>query len=311
LSCGSLKTIFYGKTSCGYQRFKCKTCNRAFTFHNRKNKIHRERRWFELWIVEGYSVRQLTQISRRGIWKIKQVKNYWLSRTPKTIAPDFKSVKHILFDGTYFKHENCLMVVMDSVANKVIGQNYHLRENYLTAFNLFKELANKGVSPMSITIDGNTSVIRAIKAVWPEIAMQRCLTHIQRQGLSWLRKFPKIQASKDLRRLLVCLTDVKTHKDKEIFINNFRVWEKKYGRYILSLPPSEKVHSDLRRTRNLIIRALPDMFHYLDNRNIPATTNKIEGYFSRLKSIYRQHRGLSKSKRKNYFDWYIFFKNIN
>jgi hypothetical protein len=50
------------------------------------------------------------------------------------------------------------------------------------------------------------------------------------------------------------------------------------------------------------------MFHYIDDPHIPTTTNGLEGYFSRLKSHYRQHSGLSPRKRLNYFAWYFYFK---
>jgi hypothetical protein len=51
------------------------------------------------------------------------------------------------------------------------------------------------------------------------------------------------------------------------------------------------------KTRSLILHALTNMFHYLDEHCIAATTNKPEGYFSMLKEIYRKHRGLSKKHR--------------
>ena len=203
------------------------------------------------------------------------------------------------------------MVAMNNLDSKIIAHRYYIRENYAIASNIFKELLSKQINPKAITIDGNTSVIRAIKKVWPNTIIQRCLVHIQRQGLSWLRRYPKSHAAKDLRLLLLAITNIKSHGQKQIFINNFSRWEKRYGKFVLSLPSSDKVYSDLQRTRSLIIHALPDMFHYLEDSNISPTTNKLEGYFSRLKNIYRQHRGLSKNHRNNYFQWYIYFKNID
>ena len=170
-------------------------------------------------------------------------------------------------------------------------------------------MMESGLQPVAITIDGNTSVIRAIKTVWPDIMIQRCRTHIQRQGLSWLRRYPKLEASKDLRGILLALTNVKDERGRTVFIKDFCRWEKRYGGFVLSLPSSDKVYGDLQRTRSLILHALPDMFHYLDDQCIAATTNKLEGYFSRLKEIYRKHRGLSKKHRQNYFAWYIHLKN--
>jgi len=59
----------------------------------------------------------------------------------------------------------------------------------------------------------------------------------------------------------------------------------------------------------LIANALPDMFHYLDDKHVPVTTNALEGFHSRLKADYRRHRGLSKEHRTKYIQWYCFFEN--
>jgi hypothetical protein len=294
---------------CGSQRFRCKECDYTYTFHNEKNKKHKEKKSFALWITEGYSVRQLIAIGSHGVWKLKQIKKHWLERTPDQAAFDYTAVRYLQFDGTYFKHENCLMVLMDSITSDVIAHKYRNRENYESAYQIFKEMADNGLQPAAITIDGNTSVIRALKAVWPEVIIQRCITHIQRQGLSWLRRYPKLEASKELRKILITISAVKDKKSREVFIKDFDRWEKRYSRFVLSLPSRDKVYGDLQRTRSLILHALPNMFHYLDDQCIAATTNKLEGYFSRLKEIYRKHRGLSKEHRQNYFAWYINLKN--
>lgn len=202
------------------------------------------------------------------------------------------------------------MIVIDNLSNQAMTSRYCVRENYATAHSVFKELSDKQINPKAITTDGNTSVIRAIRKIWPDIIIQRCLVHIQRQGLSWLRRYPKSRAARDLRLLLLTVTKIRNHKQKQTFINDFNNWEKRYSKFVLSLPSSDKVFSDLQRTRSLIIHALPNMFHYLEDSSIAPTTNKIEGYFSRLKELYRRHRGLSKKHREKYFQWYIYFKNI-
>jgi hypothetical protein len=68
------------------------------------------------------------------------------------------------------------MVLMDNLTNKVIASKYHYRENYESACQMFKEMMARGLQPAAITIDGNTSVIRALKTVWPDIIIQRCIT---------------------------------------------------------------------------------------------------------------------------------------
>jgi hypothetical protein len=81
-----------------------------------------------------------------------------------------------------------------------------------------------------------------------------------------------------------------------------------YGSAIAKLPEKGEVFSDIKRARSMLLKALPDMFHYIDNHNIPRSTNGLEGYFSRLKRHYGQHRGLTPKKRENYFAWYFQFK---
>lgn len=261
-----------------------------------------------MWIAEGYSVRQLSKMSKHSRRTLKGIINYWLAKFSH-LEIKYMDVKYLLFDGTYFKHENCLMVIMDNNNNKVIANRYVKRENFPSTFQLFREVSANGVCPAAITVDGNTSVIKALKAVWPDILIQRCIIHIQRQGLAWLRRSPQSDAAKALRKLLLTITDIKTTTEKEIFITEFKLWEKRFGLFVASLDSNHKVYSDLQKTRSLVIHALPDMFHYLDDNQIAKSTNKLEGYFSRLKQLYRLHSGLNKQNRSNYFNWYIYFKN--
>lgn len=244
-----------------------------------------------------------------GVKKIKNIIYYWLNQDPPHSGIDLKQCKHLVFDGTYFKKRNCLILLLDNIINKILEGDYVKRENYHSALTMFSKLKRLGLNPISLTTDGNTTALQAIKDVWPKAICQRCLVHIQRQGLSWLRRKPKLEAGVRLRELLLFLTNIKSEKDKKKLIKWFNKWEKQFGKQVLALPRHDKVFSDLQATRSLIIRALPDMFHYLDNPAIPATTNKLEGIFSQVKQNLNHHKGLRKSNRLQYFKWYIYFKN--
>jgi hypothetical protein len=242
---------------------------------------------------------------------IQRVKKHWLNQPPPQFNYNPATIKHLLFDGTYFRHQSCFAAVMDAATNAVINSDYIIRENYKSAYRLFQILASHGVQPATITIDGLPCVLHALKAVWPAITIQRCIVHIQRQGLSWLRRYPSTAAGRELRDILLTLTAVATTTDKRRFIRQFKSWEHRHGPYIRTLDPHHKVYSDLQRSRSLINHALPDMFHYLDDPHIPSSTNRIEGYFSRVKSVFNRHNGMSKSHRSQYFAWYVFLKNTN
>lgn len=289
----------------------CKTCNTTFTFHNIKNKTRNERKWFDLWVCEGYTLKQLNRVSKHNHKALKRIKAYWLGQTPPLSCCKIKEIKHIIFDGTYFKHQNCFAAIIDSQSQGILDCDYVTRENYQTAYQLFRRVAKQGINPKSITIDGLSCVLRAARDVWPTIKIQRCLVHIQRQGLSWLRRNPSTVAAKKLRTLLLMVTTIDTFANKQNFVCQFNNWNKTFAPFIEALDPKDKVYSDLQRTKSLIINALPDMFYYLDDKNIPSTTNKIESYFSRLKNIIKRHNGLLKQHRHSYLKWYVYLKNNN
>lgn len=214
-----------------------------------------------------------------------------------------------MFDGTFLKRPDSIIILMDAQDHTIVASNYPTRENSLPQLKaLLVPLKECGLSLESVTVDGNPQVIRAFKELWKDITIQRCLVHIQRQGLMWCRAKPKIALAKQLRGLFLHTTYIRTHQEKEIFTSDLMKWEKRYGDIVNRFPSDHNTLSDLKRARSMILKALPNMFHYLNDKNIPFSTNGLEGYFSRVKWAYRNHRGLAKHKRINYFKWYTFLK---
>jgi hypothetical protein len=98
---------------------------------------------------------------------------------------------------------------------------------------------------------------------------------------------------------------IRTTADRDHFTAELRHWECRHGTHIARSPEKGWVFSDLKRARSMLLSALPDMFHYLDDPSIPKSTNALEGYFARLKQRYRQHRGLARHHRDAYFRWFL------
>lgn len=198
---------------------------------------------------------------------------------------------------------------MNAQGNQVIAQSYVARESFKDAYPWFIKLKENGLNPKYATMDGERSIIRALKLAWPRIKLQRCLYHIEHEGLRWLRTYPKTDAGKDLRKILKALSPINTIKERDLFIRSYRSWLSKYKEYVMSLPRTNIAFKDLKRTIVLINNALPDMFHYLRDKRIHKTTNALEGFHSRLKSDYQRHRGLTRKHRISYIYWYCYFKN--
>ena len=198
---------------------------------------------------------------------------------------------------------------MNASHHFIIAGQYHIAENSETQLrSFFFPLQSKGLAPQSYTVDGNPQVIRVLKSLWPNITIQRCLVHIQRQGLMWCRAKPKRTEAQHLRKIFLMVTSIKTFEQRDYFLQQFHRWEHAYGHRVADISQRGWVASDLKRARSMLLKALPNMFHYLTNPSIPTSTNGLEGYFARLKQHYRQHRGLAPHKRFAYFQWYFFLR---
>jgi hypothetical protein len=307
--CGCKNVKKKSKSANGKQRYECKACRYRFIWKNKKNKRLRERKWFEVWIKEGYSIRQISKISGYSASKIKGIKDYWFLQEPKGYSFDYKGIKYLLFDGTYFNKTNCFMVFMDTISGDIISSKYTARESYDSVREMSLELRNKGVYPISITLDGNLCVIHAIKEIWPEVKIQRCLYHIRRQGQMWLRHRPKTEAGRELRNLLEIIANVRTQREAEKVRRLFEGIKEKHKEYIGSIRARDIGLKDIKKVISLVNKAKDNMFYFLEDKKIAATNNKIEGFFSELKRKYREHRGIKKNKREQYLKWYCYYKN--
>jgi transposase-like protein len=240
--------------------------------------------------------------------KLKEIIELWLHQEPKEQL-DYRSFKYIIIDATYFHKDGCLMNLMDAKTQEIIAHIYVRKESFVDAYPWFENLKRRGLDPLFITTDGEQSIIRAVNMIWPLAKTQRCLYHIQREGMRWLRTYPKTQAGKELRDILSKLSWIKSIKERDCFIATYNHWLVKYKDFVKSLPNSTVAFKDLKRTMVLINKALPNMFHYLIDLQVHATTNALEGFHSRLKTDYQRHRGLTKQHRIQYIHWYCYFKN--
>lgn len=259
-------------------------------------------------MLESYSIRQLVWISKHSATKLKRIKNHWLEQTP-TETIDYGACKYLIYDGTYFHKDDCFIILMNAQDQKTISNTHAKKEGYKVARSWFLGLKDKGLDPRYITMDGERGAMRAAREVWPNILIQRCLYHIQSQGMAWLRTDPKTEAGKDLRCLLSNLCSIESVKERNRFIERYYQWLEHYYDFIASLPNDQVAFKDLKRTISLIENALPDMFHYFDDPNIHKTSNALEGYFSRLKADYQRHRGLTQEHKIQYLKWYCYYKN--
>jgi hypothetical protein len=204
--------------------------------------------------------------------------------------------------------------MMDADTHTLVYAAFGVPEGSRILPALYQALAADGLTPISATVDGNPQQIIALRSVWPFMKLQRCLVHVQRQGLSWCRRNPKRTDAKHLRRIFLRLSTVRTPSQAQRWLTDIHVWERRFGASIDQSTDRGWVFSDLVRARSMLLKAIPDLFHYITNPGVPRSTNALESYFCRLKEHYRHHRGLAVHHRDAYFKWYFYLvpgKNSN
>lgn len=300
-----------GKTHNHKQRFQCLECSKTFIWQRTYNKIYKEQHWFKLWVIEGYSVRQLVKISGHSKAKISRIIEHWLNQMPPALSQNiYQNAKYILFDGTYFHKNGCLAVVMDAVHKILLDYWYIPRENYHDVYPRLANLNQKGLKPKAITLDGHKRVSEAVYDAWPNILIQRCLFHIENQGLMWLRTYPKTDAAKQLRLILKNVADIRSNIDQQNFLILYQDWQNQHGLWIRQTLQKNMIDKDLKRTTSLINNALPNMFHFIKDQKIVSTTNLLENFYSQIKHQYQRHRGLTQEHKIAFLYWFCYFKSI-
>lgn len=219
---------------------------------------------------------------------------------------------HVIIDGTYFSQDICLVAYRDNDIKKTIL--YRITDDELTSEIIedFQNLRAVGFQIESITCDGHRAILKAIKKVFKrDVLVQRCVVHVERQCRTWLTRNPQSEAGRELLRVVRQISRIRTLEHKYFWLRSLYDWDVRHKDFISqrSTADGRYTHTFLRKARRMLINAFSDMFHYIDNPEIPKSTNAIESFFGHLKDNLSIHRGLTVRHRKAFIQWYIHYKN--
>lgn len=311
--CGSLHVIKWGIRD-GKQRFRCKDCGALNTRTNQGVSRANRFIWFRAWITGKQTFSQLVIESGYSERTLKRYFYSYLDNYPTwKVRPSEKL--NLLIDGTYFTNKVCLVLYRDN--NIKATQLYRLTDGewFEEICEDLQNLLSLGLTIESVTCDGLSNILKAIRKTCPKTIIQRCVVHIQRECLLWLTRNPQSQAGIELRKIVRRLHLIVNRDDWGYWVVALIKWYEQYKDFVNEKSYYELsgrywyTHKSVRKSFIHIKRALPDMFHYLDNADIPKSTNALESFFGHLKQNIIVHRGLSKEHYKNYIKWYLYFKS--
>lgn len=276
---------------------------------------HYERKfiWFRKWVMERHVYKNLVRDSGMSQSSLQRLFKYYLSHVPP-LTIRHKQQAHLLIDGTYFPGNICLILYWDHDVR--FTQLYRLtdEERYQEIKEDLENIKSFAIEIVSITCDGHRAILKAIRKVLPHVIVQRCVVHVVRHCKTWLTQRPQSFAAVELLSIVNELHDVKTLYQSSAWLLSLWRWEKKYSSFITERVVKENgrywyKHKMLRKSRHLLLKAIPNLFHYLDDPAIPRTTNRLESFFAHLKDKLQPHRGLTILNRKNFVKWYLYFQN--
>lgn len=285
-----------------------------FTRSNKVVKRNNQFIWFKKWVLNRQTIAQLSKESKYSIRNLKSLFHSYLCKPPVlSFYPN--EYLYLLVDGSYFSNDICLIVYRDSQIK--FTQLYRISdgEHYTEIKEDLENLRCLGVKIKSITCDGHKSILKAIKHSCKDVIVQRCLVHIQRECRLWLTTRPKSKEGLSLLYIINQLHVITSQYHYQLWLRQLYDWYEANKNFVNEKSRSVITsrfwykHKMVRKAFIHIKNALPNMFNYLQDDKIPKSTNGLESFFGHLKNHVLLHRGLTKTHRKSFIKWYLYFKN--
>lgn len=203
----------------------------------------------------------------------------------------------------------------------------------------YKSLLNNLLAPTVVITDGNAGALSAIKQVWSETRVQRCLVHVKRNIRVLTTSKPRLQSHKALWGLVKKLVKIRTLKESDLWVNllqkSYNQWKDWLNQKTFRRNVSEEnipswvrsnqqwwyTHQTARKAYNLLARQVKNgtLFTFLDplllektSVPIPSTTNALEGGInSQIKKLVSFHKGLSEDHMRRDIEWWCYFNSEN
>ena len=298
----------HGRTAAGKQRFRCIDCNITGT---RKRPDTTKSGWkkrFLSWIISSKHITDLCKDWHCS--RMTALRNFDLlwTKKPEPNACIVNSDDILILDATAVVSRETVVCIART-KEYVATWYFTPRESYTSWTTLISLIEG---TPAAIVCDGQKGLLKAIFERWPSMPVQRCVIHIHRMATSMLRG-SKYQAGQELFVLADALLGIHTIPDSILWKKAFLEWYEKYHDFLKekAYNPEHKkswwyIHRKIRSAASLLWNSLPQLFLYLHNPQVPRTSNHLEGGVnSRLKDLFRIHRGISKTKKITLTAWYL------
>lgn len=245
------------------------------------------------YIDEKLTLKQIAQ--RHGIC-VKTVWNKLGGMRHVHIIPHHREVVANI-DTTYWGRGFGLMVIKDTFRNKILWYKFVRNETVADYAEGINWLRTQGFTIYGIVCDGMRGLFKEFR----QYRVQMCQFHMIQIVRRHLTSTPELEASRELLDIVYSLTKIPEAE----FRTNLENWHGKWRQFLAekSLHSDGRSHFKHQRTRaayHSIKYYLPWLwtFEHYPEFHIPNTNSAIESLNQRLKTLLRNHSGITKDRRK-------------
>ena len=220
---------------------------------------------------------------------------------------------HLVVDGTYWGERK-----QDTDWCSIVGRDPYQQEDFWWSFpksettseyrRMRADLESLGDTILSVTGDG----FGGIKQAFSGIPYQMCQVHMERLVVKGTTRKPQLEASIVLLALVRSLYDT----NSPTFRTRLNEYIVKYRDFLneqsinTETGRMEWAHRGVRDALRSLVNFRQYLFTFEQNRQIPPTTNSIEGHFSHIDDVIGVHRGISRDMKEKVLQTFFLLGTI-
>jgi hypothetical protein len=280
----------------GLQTWSCNDCKKRFRNERRENIPFKKEVWKE-YVFEKQTLRELKEKHGKDKRTLKDV----LSAYTAPEKTHFPRKVNIVADALYFgerkeKTSWCVIAFREPKRKENLWWGFYDTETTSAYLDGRKHLESLGYEILSVTGDG----FSGLREAFSSIPFQMCLVHMERLVILGTTRKPQLEAGKALLALargLYTLDGVSFSRYLHLYIEKYRDFlNEKTTNPVTG--ETFFTHEPLRKAALSLVRFMPFLFTFEKNKNIPRTSNSIEGHFSHMRDIVEIHRGLNRKHKE-------------
>lgn len=262
---------------------------------------------FLIWLLGKHSQAEITGTATGRSLRRNTA---WCWDIEPYLGPVETTHHQVLVDGVWVGSWCLLIAVTETL--EVLAWQWCARESTAAWTALLERIP----APAVVVCDGGAGIASAVRRVWPKTRTQRCLFHVQMNIRRYLTLNPRTDAG---RRLLVLSRELSKVRDEDQVIAwrlKLEAWWQAHGHLTKERSYDGRrywfTHDRLRKAWQLLAKLSRDgtLFTHVSYGNA-RTTSPLEGGINNgIRTVLRNHRGMSEPHMKRAAEWFLTIREI-